>query len=365
MKKIEDILFSGELPSFYVVNAVGWISFITMDSLITTIWMEGVSRSFLYYLNNSLQWSTGFIATIILRAFYKKLYMKKISLSKTLAIILVFSFLSAAMLYFLSHLVYFSFPMDHFEERLKAALNIKSIIFRMTQLFPIMTAWSMLYFGIKFWFDISAERERAQKADFLAQSAQLQMLRYQVNPHFLFNSFSSLRALIRSNQKAAVEMVSKLSEFYRYSLITKNSSQVALIDEVEAIRYYAEIEKIRFDDKIEFEFNIDSSADDFPVPSFIIHPLIENAIKYGMKTSKIPLQIKIEAVVENKKLKVAISNSGKWFEPNMELSDIGTKTGLDNIRNRLAIIYPDRHKFDIFEENGFVKAILEIDMELS
>ncbi|MFH1196338.1 MAG: histidine kinase, partial [bacterium] len=236
---------------------------------------------------------------------------------------------------------------------------------RMTQLFPIMTAWSMLYFGIKFWFDISTERERAQKADFLAQTAQLQMLRYQVNPHFLFNSFSSLRALIRTNPKAAVEMVSKLSEFYRYSLITKSGSKVALNDEIEAIRYYAEIEKIRFDDKIEFDFSIDPAAGDFLVPSFIIHPLIENAIKYGMKTSQLPLKIKIDAAVENKNLTVTISNSGKWLEPQAGLNENSTKTGLENIRNRLNLIYPDKHKFNVFEDDGFVKAILEIDMEVS
>ncbi|MFH1197902.1 MAG: hypothetical protein V1720_19530, partial [bacterium] len=111
MKKIEDILFSGKLPSFYIVNAVGWISFIAMDTIIATIWMEGISRSLLSYLNNSLQWSTGFIITIILRAFYKRLYLRKIALSKILVVILAFSFISAVMLYVLSHLVYFSFPL--------------------------------------------------------------------------------------------------------------------------------------------------------------------------------------------------------------------------------------------------------------
>lgn len=319
--------------------------------------------TFFGYFANVNQWLTGIIATIALRYIYKRIYTRKLSLTKIILIILILSFLFAFVLFCLAHLVYFIFTPYQLSERIAVAFSSRNIVFRMTQLFPIMTAWSMLYFVIKFWFDISTEREKAQKSDYLAQTAQLQMLRYQVNPHFLFNSFSSLRALIRSNPKAAIEMVSKLSEFYRYSLITKSGSKVPLNDEIEAIKYYAEIEKIRFDEKIEFEFLIDDAAGIVLVPSFIVHPLIENAIKYGMKTSKLPLKIKIEAAAAGKVLSIIVSNSGRWIKPQTGFNEDSTKTGLENIRNRLAIIYPDKHKFNVFEEDGFVKAVLEINLE--
>jgi LytS/YehU family sensor histidine kinase len=222
----------------------------------------------------------------------------------------------------------------------------------------------MLYFGIKFWLDWSQEKDRAEKLDLLAQSAQLQMLRYQVNPHFLFNSFSSLRALIRTNQEKAEEMVSKLSEFYRYSLTSKNNSEVPLIEEIEAIEHYFEIEKIRFGNKLDINISIDPLAEEYPIPCFLIHPLTENAIKYGMKTSSLPLKIKIEANVKKNRLIICISNSGKWVKHSDNVNVYGTNTGLANIKSRLEYSFPNNHKVEFKEEDGFVKVIIEIQKEM-
>ncbi len=226
-------------------------------------------------------------------------------------------------------------------------------MFRMTQLFPIMLAWSMLYFGIKLWFDFSQEKERTQKAEYLAQAARLQLLRYQINPHFLFNSFSSLRALIRSNQDLAVDMVGKIAEFYRYSLLMKNNITVPLITEIEAIKNYTEIEKIRFADNIEFTYNIDKPAESYLIPPFLIHPLIDNAIKYGMKTSKLPLKIFLTVTLIKNDLFIEVKNTGELIKPEVDSPD-STKTGLQNINERLNLVYPNRSKFSIFELENFV-----------
>jgi LytS/YehU family sensor histidine kinase len=235
---------------------------------------------------------------------------------------------------------------------------------RLTQDYPLVTSWSLLYFGIKFWLDWTREHDRAEKLDLLAQSAQLQMLRYQVNPHFLFNSFSSLRALIRTNQIKAEEMVSKLSEFYRYSLTTKNYGEVPLIEELDAIEHYFEIEKIRFGNKLEYNITVDSLAEEYPVPCFLIHPLVENAIKYGMKTSKMPLTVNIDASVKKNNLIVCVSNSGSWFKHTGDNNIQGTNTGLKNIMSRLEYSYPDNHKFETIAENGLVKVRIEIFKEV-
>jgi two-component system, LytTR family, sensor kinase len=241
---------------------------------------------------------------------------------------------------------------------------MKNITANMIMIFPLLTTWSLLYFGIKFWIDLLEERERSQKASLLAQSAQLQMLRYQINPHFLFNSFSSLRALIRIDQNKAENMLSKLSEFYRYTLVAKNNTEIPLIEEIEAITHYAEIEKIRFEDKIEFEFNIDSLAEEYPIPSFLIHPLVENAIKYGMKTSEMPLKIWINASVENNWLIIQIINSGKFIKNGNDEGHVGTGCGLLNIKNRLAYSYPYKNKFEINEQDGKVYATVKIFKDL-
>jgi len=276
-------------------------------------------------------------------------------------IIAISSFVGGFLLYLAAHIVYSFFFIEQLQKIIIASLSIKRIAFRMTQLFPIMSAWSMLYFGIKLWFDIVVERDKRQKSEFLAQEAQLQMLRLQINPHFLFNSFSSLRALIRSNPIKAVDMVSMLSEFYRYSLMSKNISLIPLKEEIDAIKSYTEIEKIRFDDKINFSFHFDEQIGEIRVPTFIIHPLVENAIKYGMKTSVFPVNIGFSIRKQNEKLYISVNNSGSWIEPE-DNNNCGTGTGLDNIRKRLLLTYPEKHKISIAGSDNLVTVEIIIDL---
>lgn len=348
-------------PSFHFVNTIGWIILIAADSFIVS--PQEVFTSFTRFAENSLEWFSGYLITIYMRTIYKNYQYRSKSLISTLVFILVISSLSSILLFFTAHLIGIPFNLNIISKYLTYVFDVSYIASRMTQLFPLMTAWSLLYFGIKFWMDLITERERAEKSDLLAQSAQLQMLRYQVNPHFLFNSFSSLRALIRSDTNKAEAMVGKLSEFYRYTLLTKNSAEVPLINEIDAITHYAEIEKIRFEDKIDFEFRITPLAEEYPVPNFLLHPLVENAIKYGMKTSEMPLRIKIYAEVKNGKLYLTTMNSGKWI-PQNESQVYGTGTGLSNIKSRLEYSFPGNNKFEVVEEEGYVKIKIEIYKEL-
>ena len=349
-------------PSFWLVNSIGWILLIAADSLIVS--PDYVLSSWLNFISNSIQWSMGFVITIGLRIIYKRYHYRERSLFNVLVYVLFFSLIFSIILFASAHVIYALIKPTEFEQYSETVYTFSYMASRLTQIFPLLTTWSLLYFGIKFWFDWTQEHDRAEKLDLLAQSAQLQMLRYQVNPHFLFNSFSSLRALIRSNQGKAEEMVSKLSEFYRYSLTTKNNSEVPLIEEIEAIEHYFGIEKIRFGNKLEYYITIDSLAEEYPVPCFLIHPLVENAIKYGMKTSNLPLVIKIDAIVKNNNLIICVANSGRWLKDSRNNNIQSTKTGLSNIRSRLEYSFPDNYKININEENGFVRVVIEIFKEV-
>lgn len=227
---------------------------------------------------------------------------------------------------------------------------------------PLIT-WSILYFGIKFWLDMRKQREKTEKANSIAQAAQLKMLRYQINPHFLFNSLNSIRALIDENDNNAKAMVTDLSEFLRYSLLSKNFTDVPFNNELEAIRLYFAIEKRRYEDKLEVDFDIDPRAEDYPVLSFLMHPIAENAIKYGMQTSTMPLKILIKAEVSNGILKILVSNTGKWVQSNSENAgkNNGTGTGLYNVRKRLENAFPGKHRINILENEGSVNVQLEIE----
>jgi hypothetical protein len=353
--------YKGKYPNFWLINSIGWIVYYLIDTFL-------LSGSFVFnklslFVENSLLLVIGFLITCGLRYVYKRYPYRTKSLMSVLIYVLITSIIGSILWYVIIVLSLFVFRPDEVKV-IKQVITFQYTAWRLSGIIPTITTWSLLYFGVKFWFEWSSEKERAEKADLLAQSAQLQMLRYQVNPHFLFNSFSSLRALIRTDKEKAEEMVTKLSEFYRYSLATKNFKEVPLIEEIEAISHYFDIEKIRFGSKIEFNVSIDPLAEEYPIPSFLIHPLIENAIKYGMKSSAMPLKINIKADVEHGKLKICLANSGKWLPSEKENVLHGTGTGLTNIRSRLEYSHPNTHKFEIIEEDEMVKVKIELMREL-
>ena len=226
-----------------------------------------------------------------------------------------------------------------------------------------LLGWSFLYFGISAYIEFRDQESQWARASSLAQSAQLQMLRYQINPHFLFNAMNSIRALIDEDEAKAQEMITELSEFLRYSLSSKEFSNVPLRHEIEALTHYFAIQKKRYEDKLQVDIDIDPAACEFPVLSFLIHPLVENAIKYGMRTSPMPLHIRLTARVEGKKLILSVCNTGQWItsDPESPPHTAGTGTGLDNVRQRLDNAFPRAHRLDIIEKEGGVHVELEID----
>jgi len=208
------------------------------------------------------------------------------------------------------------------------------------------------------------QKERTEKANALAQAAQLQMLRYRMNPHFLFNALNSIRALISENKSSAKSMVTELAEYLRYSLVSRNNETVPLKEEIESVRHYFNIQKIRYENKLEVSFDIDPAAVEFPIISYLIHPLAENAVKHGMRTSPMPLKIQIMAKAHQGSLHIEVRNSGTWIEPKDKKTGTVIHTGLDNVRQHLVESYPEKHQFEISEKEGFVQARLLIKKDI-
>ena len=225
----------------------------------------------------------------------------------------------------------------------------------------LFLSWSALYFGIKYWQSKKEEEENALKAESLAKEAELKMLRYQLNPHFLFNSLNSASALISENPPRAEKMINELSDFLRYSLVNTKTNMVTLKDEIEALKNYLNIEQVRFEEKLQVKFDIAPEAENFALPNFLLHPLVENAVKYGMQTSELPLRIEIKAEKKDNKLFIEISNSGKWFNSNgTNPQSNGMRVGIENVRKRLEQFFPDRYRFQTVERDGRVHVTLEI-----
>jgi hypothetical protein len=222
-----------------------------------------------------------------------------------------------------------------------------------------LSLFSLLYFTISHWLQLEDERNKTLRATALAHQAQLQMLRYQLNPHFLFNALNSIRGMILEDPEKSRRMITTLSEFLRYSL-DGDTRETTIGEEVAAIQNYLAIQRIRFERKLEITTAIDPAAETAVIPCFLIHPLVENAIKYGIDTSPLPLRVVIEVSRQNDELRIRVRNSGKMAGVNKAT---GTGTGLRNITQRLELVYPGQHSFRIYEDDGWVHAEMNVPLE--
>ena len=345
---------------FWILQISGWVA-------LAMIYMGLYYRQYLDDPKSLfavlLTYFTGFGASLFLRYAYRKINYKSRSIGN-LTIVVLLSTIVVANIWFWSD-VGLSVPI-HGYGWFQKTITIQRYLSETYWHAFILGTWSALYFVIKLWIEWNLQKERTLNANALAQAAKLQMLRYQLNPHFLFNALNSIRALIDENQNHAKEMITELSEFLRYSLISKNYSNVPLKKELEAIRHYFKIEKKRFEEKLQLEYDINPLAEEYPVLSFLLHPLVENAVKYGMQTSPMPLQIRLKADVQDGKLILEICNSGKWLKAEVDdhTEKQGTGTGLNNIRQRLKNAYPEKHRFEIQKLEGQVCIRIELKKEV-
>jgi histidine kinase len=228
----------------------------------------------------------------------------------------------------------------------------------------LLLLWSLLYLALVHSREQRAHKERLLKAEALAQQAQLRMLRYQLNPHFLFNALNSIGALAGEAPQRVQRMVGELSGFLRYSLLDPERLEVSLGDELRAVTHYLEVEKIRFEDDLEVRIELEPAAARRTLPAFLVLTLVENAIKHGQRTSAMPLEIHVGGRIDGSALHLEVKNTGRWVTPPHPLSSAqGTDTGLHNVRERLLAHYPGRHAFDVYEEGGWVHARIRIDDE--
>ncbi len=209
------------------------------------------------------------------------------------------------------------------------------------------------------------QKRNLLKAKALANLAQLKLLRNQMNPHFLFNALGSIRSMILISKEKAWDMVSELSEFYRYTMINFNKVEALLDDEINAVNNYLNIEKVRYKDTLQVTFEIDDAARQCLVPAFICQPLVENAIKYGMQTSPLPLKVDIAISYQQDELAIDVSNTGQLIDskPGVQEKRDAHGTSLDNIKQRLQIMFPNRFSFNLFEQDGWVHAKILIRCE--
>jgi two-component sensor histidine kinase len=321
-------------------------------------------RNLLFWALHSLGWSAYMIAQYV----GALLYDKPAAYIKVLAIAATSGFLFSAPLRYLYRWLWSKSPTEIFTGVMigswltalawRATINYsyESLVEHWMEKEPwwaifsgtlsstyLLLLWSGLYFGIKYYETLQTQREAALRASALAQEAQVKMLRYQLNPHFLFNTLNAISTLILDGQGRIANLaVTRLSDFLRYTLDKDPMKKVSLRQEIDALNLYLGIEKLRFGDRLRLRFDIEDAAYQAQVPSLILQPLIENALKYAVAPREEGGELKIEGCVRGKSLGLSVQDDGPGLPPGVE-AGTGRGVGLRNTRERLAVLYSDHN----------------------
>lgn len=297
---------------------------------------------------------TGFSISLILSVIYRKLIHSQPLITWGLtALVLMFAVLLHASIDAWVQGVYYAGTRETtFAQRLIGLLYLP---------LTLLGGWSALYYAINFFLTVEQQADRLERLEAQATAAQLAMLRYQLNPHFLFNTLNSISTLVLLKQtQPANAMLTRLSGFLRHTLIAEPGSQVTLEQEIETLQLYLDIERMRFEERLRTQFEIDDAALAAQLPAMLLQPLVENAIKYAVSTQEEGAQITLTARVIGERLRLTVEDTGPGVDdaPRDAARDaaigrpVSTGVGLANIRNRLAQAYGDNHLFETRSEAG-------------
>jgi signal transduction histidine kinase len=209
--------------------------------------------------------------------------------------------------------------------------------------------------------EVLQQKQKKQMARLQAEKEKLEKLRYQLNPHFLFNALASIRGAVLRDREVARELISHLAEFSRLTLSRGSMDTLTITEELEVIRHFMAMEQIRFGDYLTVTIEIDPNVEKIQVPALVLQPLVENAVKYGSRTSPDALEVTISAKTQPPDMiRLEIENSGRWVEPGTTDSKYSTGTGIENVKQRLEKYYASRYRFETRAEGGQVT--IEIDV---
>ena len=331
---------------FWIMNSSGWLALSVLTYFSLSLPYSQFELS--YFAHNISQSVVGLLLTLPLRWCFKSLWSWPVAQRFILAVIATIFF---SMLWAVLRLLLFMLMTQ--EQNLWA--DYGGWVF--PSIFVFFT-WSALYHGIKYYQLLQQQREamlvlesqQRQRALQLVRAkaevkdAQLQLLRYQLNPHFLFNTLNSVASLVSAERtEDAKTMLSRLGDFLRYSLDAGEDMLIPLDKEFWALSQYLMIEQVRFSDRMTLKLDVPANLESLLVPNMLLQPLAENAIKYAIAPSESGGTIRVSAQLKDSRLVLSVEDSGSErlgvSSDTLELSESGAGIGLRNTRERLKNLF--------------------------
>ena len=347
--------FEDKNRAFWILQSIGWGGYFVLRTL------TGLANSFgfAFVIHTALLTATGYSMTLLMGAAFRRLIRMKPIATWTISIALVVT-ASAS---------FSAIETWSFATFVRPGMRPQGIEFlgAIVLDFSLLAAWSALYYGINYYLILEKQTDQLQHLEHQANAAQLAMLRYQLNPHFLFNTLNSISTLVLLKQtERANAMLSRLSSFLRYTLVNEPTGQVTVAQEVETLKLYLEIEKMRFEDRLRPHFHIDPMVSRARMPSLLLQPVVENAIKYAVTPQEQGADISVDARKVGERLLITVSDTGPGAEGfGFGTGQQSTGVGLANIRDRLAQAYGADHRFETqTNRNGGFGVVIEIPYQV-
>jgi sensor histidine kinase YesM len=356
--------FGNKNRAFWILQCAGWGGAMLLRGMSALV--NGQPPEFLTLV--LIEMVTGFSISSVLAVLYRQLMGKKPVVTWGLTALALL--LAVSIYAFIDGWV---ITLRQGSESSFVALLLGIVILPMS----LLGAWSALYYAINYFLQVEEQSDRLDLLEMQATSAQLEMLRYQLNPHFLFNTLNSISTLVLLKQtEPANAMLTRLSSFLRHTLVNEPGGKVTVEEEVETLKLYLDIERMRFEDRLRTEFRIDESAAKARLPSLLLQPLVENAIKYAVSPQEEGAQINIAARLVGQRLRITVSDTGPGLQKSPQRQSLSglvaggkgvvssTGVGLANIRHRLAQAYGEDHRLEIRTpaQGGFT-VLIEIPFE--
>jgi sensor histidine kinase YesM len=350
---LDQPFFADKNRAFWILQSAGWSGYFILRSL------SGLANAMpiMFIVHTLLLTATGYSLTLLMASLFRRLITMRPIL--TLALSLAAVALSATAFSVIETWSYATFLRP--DAKPVGVEYLGAILLN----FALLSAWAALYYGINYFLLLEEQIDQRERLESQASTAQLAMLRYQLNPHFLFNTLNSISTLVLLRQtERANAMLARLSSFLRYTLVNEPTAQVTLAQEVETLKLYLEIEKMRFEDRLRPHFKIESETIGARLPSLLLQPLIENAIKYAVTPSEGGADIWVTARQEGQAVRIEVADSGAGGEGTAISGSPSTGVGLANIRDRLAQAYGGAHAFTTRKnDKGGFSVIVEIPFD--
>ena len=343
--------FADKNHAFWNLHSAGWGGATALYAV--TVIANGQPLSFLVPVLISAV--TGYSVTLILSVVYRYVIEKRpfVTWGTTL-----FAVMSATLLYayidtWVVQTIREGADQTPFAQLLLGALFKDGLL---------IGAWSALYYAINYFVRAEEQADQMMQLEAQATSAQLTMLRYQLNPHFLFNTLNSISTLVLLKQTdQANAMLSRLSSFLRFTLINEAAAKVPLTQEIETLKLYLDIEKMRFEERLRTFFTIEPAVQDTLVPSLLLQPLVENAIKYAVTPKEEGADISVVAQLFGQRVRITVSDTGPGLQPGQQDFTLSTGVGMANTRERLLQAYGDDQRFEHYvKAGGGFEVLLEL-----